>query len=637
MDLNSDDGFNSKRHTLGITDWILASLVFLFVCLFWYSPPMMDIMAGVAIFLLGMRSLEEGLEQLSGGLLERHLQRCTGNMAKAICFGTVTTGVMQSSSLVSILSISFLSSGLISLYAGLGIIYGANLGTTSGAWLMAAYGLNIKLSTLALPLIVFGMLTILTPTKRWQPLGRLLMGIGLLFLGIHFMKEGFTEFRGDFGFAELSQRGWLAILIFAALGVLATVIMQSSHASLVLILTALDQQHITYENAIALAIGANIGTSITTAILGGLGSNAKGQQLAIGHLIFNLSTAVIAFATFPVLLWFVDLVATLLTIGKDNFAMKLAIFHTLFNGLGVIFMVPLSHRLQRLLQAARQESSSPTKRPKYLQMSALGSYTSALAVTRKEAKRVHKHTQAVLCRGLDIQALTKKPATQHTLLNANDFISNHETRVIKPLTSAILEFITQVQSKYPEKSMVPFRNIRSACHYWGQSIKTVQILQPYFSERFRQQLIQDKNNELDDAYADIQNTLQRTLISARQTVNDLTPSKSKKVSKISTSDKGDNYQSLIKILKVEQEHHIHWKRTSERRIESLLTQQSITPEQATLLMEHYGYARYINRCLVLAAYHWVMAHLSSTNNGSSQLIQLDEEVSNAYLQQFRGH
>ena len=643
MDFNFNERFNHVRHAIKIGDWLLPALVALFACLFWYSPPMLEVMAGVALFLLGMRLLEEGLERLSGGLLEKHLQGCTSSMGKAICFGTLTTGIMQSSSLVSILSISFISSGLITLYAGLGIIYGANLGTTSGAWLMAAYGLNIKLSTLALPLLIFGMLATLTPARRWQPIGRMVMGIGLLFLGIHFMKTGFTEFRGDFGFADLSQQGRLAILIFAGLGILATVIMQSSHASLVLILTALDQQHIAYENALALAIGANVGTSITTAILGGLGSNAKGQQLAIGHLIFNLSTAVIAFILFPLLLWTVDVLADLLTIKSDHYAMKLAIFHSVFNGLGILLMVPISHRLQKFLQAARQDSVSPTKQPKYLQTSSLGAYTSALAVTRKEAKRLHKHIQAVLCRGIDIQPLskkTKKIIHKQAVPDTHDFIIHHEQQVIKPLTGAILEFITQVQNKYPNKSITPFRNIRSACHYWGQSIKSVQLLQPYFSLKFRQQLLRDNNKELGDAYADIQHTLQKTLISTRQAIRELTPfltqdkpSSDQQVQE----DVEDHVQTLIMILKTEQEHHFQWKKTSERRIEDLLSQQKVNPEQATLLMEHYGYARYINRCLVLAAHHWMMAHLDINEYESSHLIQLDQEISNAYAQQFHTH
>jgi phosphate:Na+ symporter len=122
----------------------------------WNSDAFQQIAAGIAIFLFGMLSLEQGFRAFSGGLFEHLLQRCTDRLWKSLLFGVTTTSLMQSSSLVSILSISFLSAGLISLGTGLGIIFGANLGTTTGAWLIAAFGLKIKISAYAMPLLVFG-------------------------------------------------------------------------------------------------------------------------------------------------------------------------------------------------------------------------------------------------------------------------------------------------------------------------------------------------------------------------------------------------------------------------------------------------------------------------------------------------
>lgn len=139
------------------------------------------ICAGVAIFLFGMMTLEEGFKAFSGGILERLLKRTTDKTWKSLSFGVVTTSIMQSSSLVSVLTISFLSAGLITLYQGLGIIFGANLGTTTGAWLVAGIGLKVKISDYAMPLLVIGILLIMQKGRNLKGIGYVLAGIGFLF------------------------------------------------------------------------------------------------------------------------------------------------------------------------------------------------------------------------------------------------------------------------------------------------------------------------------------------------------------------------------------------------------------------------------------------------------------------------
>lgn len=615
------------------SDWLFLCLIILLSGLFWYSPPLLEVTAGIALFLLGMRSLEQGLEPMSGGLLENYLRRCTSNMGKSIVFGAVSTGLMQSSSLVSILSISFLSSGLISLYAGLGIIYGANLGTTSGAWLMAAFGLKVKLSTLSLPLLVFGTLGSLQTRPLWRHLGRIVLGVGLLFLGVHFMKTGFTDFHGGIEVIGLPEQGIGSILIFTGLGILATVIMQSSHASLILIITALDQQHIAYESALALAIGANIGTSITTAVLGGMGANSKGRQLALGHFLFNGITGLVTLCLLPVLLIVVDMIAMAFAIASDNHALKLALFHTLFNALGVMIMVPISRRLQSFLQSSVTSSATPSKQPKYLQQASLRSYTSALVATRKEAKRLHKHTLAALCCGLEVSlpnkgsaaetsitgtSITETSATEATtkssvkgapIRGSSDALIHHDQHVIRPLTAEILAFIASVQTTHPNQVFTPFRHTRSACHYWGQTVKMMQTLQPHLHHNLDINHHRTEDTHTQIAYIDMQQTLLATLKQTQQVVKDM-----QQIAKRNDKDpqasvgNAKQHETLIQGLKKEQLHHIRWKRKSESKLEDWLQKGTISPAKATTLMYHYGYARYINRCLLLAAQHWILAN-----------------------------
>ena len=138
---------------------------------FWISPDFKEISAGVAIFLFGMLSLEEGFKAFSGGALKKILQKSTDKTYKSIGFGIISTTVMQSSSLVSVLTISFLGAGLIGLAEGIGIIFGANIGTTTGAWLVAGFGLKVKISAYAMPMLVFGVIFIFQKSKSLKGIG----------------------------------------------------------------------------------------------------------------------------------------------------------------------------------------------------------------------------------------------------------------------------------------------------------------------------------------------------------------------------------------------------------------------------------------------------------------------------------
>ena len=297
---------------------------------FWLSPDIKQIAAGVALFLFGMLALEEGFKAFTGGLLEKILRKTTNKLWKSLSFGVVTTTLMQSSSLVSVISISFISAGLITLASGIGIVFGANLGTTTGAWLVAGFGLKVKISAYAMPMLVFGVILVLQKQKELKSLGYIIAGIGFLFLGIHYMKEGFEIFRADIDLKAYAVPGYTGLFLYTLIGILATVVMQSSHATLVLIITALASQQITYDNALALAIGSNVGTTIT-AILGSISANVNGKRLAAAHLVFNAVTGILAIVFVYQLIDLVDWIALYLGVASDNYTIKLAIFHTLFS------------------------------------------------------------------------------------------------------------------------------------------------------------------------------------------------------------------------------------------------------------------------------------------------------------------
>ena len=167
---------------------LLPSILLILGYGFWVSPDFKEIAAGVAIFLFGMLFLEEGFKAFTGGMLEKLLQKTTDKTWKSLLFGVVSTSIMQSSSLVSVITISFISAGLVTLVGGIGIIFGANIGTTTGAWLVAAFGLKVKISAYAMPMLVFGIVLSFQKSKYLKGFGSVLAGLGFLFLGIHYMK-----------------------------------------------------------------------------------------------------------------------------------------------------------------------------------------------------------------------------------------------------------------------------------------------------------------------------------------------------------------------------------------------------------------------------------------------------------------
>lgn len=416
---------------------------------FWLSPDFKEIAAGVAIFLFGMLSLEEGFKAFTGGVLEKVLKYSTDRRWKSLSFGVLTTTVMQSSSLVSVIAISFMGAGLIGLAQGIGIIFGANIGTTTGAWLVAGFGLKVKISAYAMPMLVFGVILIFQRSRQLKGLGYVLAGLGFLFLGIHHMKEGFEAFKGTIDLAEYAVAGYPGLFLFALIGIVATVVMQSSHATLVLIITALAAQQITYENALALAIGANVGTTIT-AILGALSSNEMGKRLAGAHLIFNVTTGLIAIAFIDQLLVAVELISSYVGIAAADYTLKLAVFHTLFNLIGVIVMLPLVDRLVLLLERMIPAEPDGFAKPKYLNESALEFTDTAIEALRKETLRVYDNAQEIIARGLSlnrVDMLSALPVDDVIRKHSRSLVFDIDTayeRDIKSLSGAIISFSGKV-------------------------------------------------------------------------------------------------------------------------------------------------------------------------------------------------
>ena len=231
----------------------LLFYVFLLVLatLLYFNVNLKTILAGVAILLFGMTMLEEGFRVFTKGPLQNILKKATNKLYKSISAGALVTALIQSSSLVSVITISFISAGLISLSGGLGLIFGANIGTTATAWLVAGFGLKIKISALALAMLVFGIVFSFQKKLTYKGIGNVLAGLGFFFLGIYYMKEGFDVYKDYIDLRQYAMTGYLGVIVYTGIGIVLTTILQSSSATLALILTALSAGQIEYENALA--------------------------------------------------------------------------------------------------------------------------------------------------------------------------------------------------------------------------------------------------------------------------------------------------------------------------------------------------------------------------------------------------
>lgn len=381
-----------------------------FASSFWLSSSWLLLCAGLALFLFGMQCLEEGLRLLAGGKLERLLARSTQTPFKALLFGAGATMLVQSSSLVSLLTIAFISTGLIGLAGGIAILFGANLGTTSGIWLLAMAGQNVSLTPLALPLLVFGVLAGFVSDKG-KAIGRVLLGVGFLFLGIEELKQGFTDLTAGFDPLRWHVPGVLGVLLYTGVGLLLTVVLQSSHATLMLTLAALATGQLGLPQGLAIAIGSNVGSTVT-AVVGALGGARAGQRLALVHVLFNLVTAVVALLLLQPLTMLVQWLTTLLGLG-DNALIALALFHSLFNAIGILLFWPWQAALARALErwlpsvaeppvliTALTSDVQPQIRARYLGDSALASADAAARAVVLELQHLARLSLEVICHAL---------------------------------------------------------------------------------------------------------------------------------------------------------------------------------------------------------------------------------------------
>jgi len=344
-------------------------------------------LGGVGLFLLGMRLMTDGLKVAAGDALREILARGTATTPRGILSGIGITAVVQSSSAVIFATVGFVNAGLLTLFQAVGVIIGSNIGTTATSWLVALVGFKVDLQALALPAVAIGMLLRVTgQRKRRAYLGDALTGFGIFFLGLDVLKTSFGDFGAGFDLAEYTGNGVLSLLMFVAIGVLMTVVMNSSSASLAITLTAAGTGLIPLTAGAAMVIGANVGTT-STALFAVIGATSSAKRAAVAHVMFNVVVGVVAFVILPALLWLVAQAAALLRLDPGA-ATSLAIFHTATKLLGMAIFWPLTPRLVRLLETRFRTAEEDEGQPRHLDRHIASTPDLALDALDMELRRI---------------------------------------------------------------------------------------------------------------------------------------------------------------------------------------------------------------------------------------------------------
>ena len=444
--------------------------------------------------------MEDGFKLFSGGMLEKILERSTNNMPKAIGIGFLTTSIVQSSSLISVIIISFLSANLISLSGAIGVIFGSNIGTTTTAWIVSAFGVKISIAKYAMPMLIFGIIFHFNKNKSLQGFGKVLIGLGFVFLGIAYMKDGFEVFQGNLDLSAYVADGFLGLVIFILLGAIATILIQSSSATMALIITALISGQIIYTQALALAIGANIGTTVT-AVIGALASNHNGKRLAVAHFIFNIITAAIAIVFINQLANLVDYLAVFINIADDNYAMKLALFHTIFNIIGVLTVTPFTKYLVQFLEKLFIPDEDQEK-AKYLDLEVIKSSSAALVAIKKEVEHLYENTTLLISHALLIhrhEYLGKEDIytiIMHTQSSFDESVQTIYDSKIKYLYSDIVYYNTLASDNILQDDKNKLYKLRLAAQSMVSSTKDIQQINKnllYYTKGKNQTIIEEYN------------------------------------------------------------------------------------------------------------------------------------------------
>jgi phosphate:Na+ symporter len=455
----------------------------------------LSLLGALGLFLYGMKVMSDALLDLAGERMRSILSATTSNRFFAVLTGFIITAVIQSSSATTLMVISFTNAGLLTLREAIGVIMGANIGTTVTAWLISIFGFKVSISAMALPLVGLGFLLTLLKKKQQRHWGFFIIGFAVLFIGLEYLKDAVPDIRGNpeiLAFlSAYTSLGLLSVLLFLLIGALLTVIVQSSSAAMALTLLMTYEGWIPFDMAAAMVLGQNAGTTVT-AYLASLVANYQARRAARAHLIFNLLGVVWALVLFYPFLQLTDVITRYLGGGSPfveaaAVPVALSIFHTVFNLLNTILLIGFVERIARLVEKmvpAVEEKDLDIDQPVYLSEASLEfAQTGIKALFDESLRLLQNAAYKAIAHGLSVHREDlQSDARLKTLLQSRETIQvdieELYTTRIKSIYSQILEYATRLQGKSGlEKDQVEtIRNILIADRMLVNVVKDMQPL-----------------------------------------------------------------------------------------------------------------------------------------------------------------
>ena len=425
----------------------------------------LNLLGSLALFLYGMKVMSDALMNLAGDRMRKVMIKLTSNRFKGVLTGLFVTGLIQSSSATTLMVVSFVNAQLLSLTEAISVIMGANIGTTFTAWLITILGFKVKMSSIAVPLILVGFVFYLKKDRKYNNIGNFIIGFCLLFIGLEFMKDAISGLENnpelfDF-FQRNTDRGFVGILLFVVIGTVLTLILQSSSATMAITLVAASQGVLTFEAAAAIVLGENIGTTIT-ANLAAMISGTEARRAALAHLTFNLIGVIWILILFTPYLAAIDKIAfdfmnaKPLTVAMD-IPIGLSLFHSTFNVINTFILIWFIAVIAKLVIYIIPEKIEPEpvySTPKYLSEEALKYPETAIKALLEETRRLYQEAvMEAIAHSIGVHRTDIKsdqPVKDIVMAKAHPGIKHKEfirTR-IQPIYNEVLDYASAIQQKF---------------------------------------------------------------------------------------------------------------------------------------------------------------------------------------------
>ncbi len=307
----------------------------------------LKLIGSLGVFLFGMKLMSEALQKVAGTKMRQILSAMTSNRIKGVLTGILITAIIQSSSATTVMVVSFVNAGLLNLIESIGVIMGANVGTTITAWLISVLGFKVSMSEISLPLIGLCLPLLFSKKRSRKSWGELIIGFGLLFIGLEFLKNSMPNLQDNpeiFTFLqEYADMGYASYILFVLIGTILTILIQSSSATMALTLVMCANGWISFEIAASMVLGENIGTTVT-ANLAAMVANTTAKRAAFAHFVFNVFGVIWVLSIFPFFLRWIEQLSVFLGIGNpttqiEAAPMALSLFHTVFNITNLLILI----------------------------------------------------------------------------------------------------------------------------------------------------------------------------------------------------------------------------------------------------------------------------------------------------------